>query len=335
MLEQMRNISGVFSKTLLVVIALSFAIYFGTTQFGSQGPEGALVARVNDEAIPAKKFAMGVKNQSEMLQQFGQNNLSKEMEQVVEGQVLQRLINNALFAQAAYQLGLRVPDVELAQEIRQNPAFRKDGKFSESFYLGQFKSFYERQYGTDFEYDLRQDLLAEKLRNILESSSLVSQREVQNFLLLQGTELKIRKLTAPLPSQGAAQAEAAKKTVQEWIAVRKEKKPTDTLVRTHGLKEEETPFQSLLQLQAAFGREDSLAILQCLLALQPGEICDQPFRTANAMVGIELVERKDSPADPEKLQAMTRQLSQGVKSQTLSGVADLLTKKATIVTYIK
>ncbi|HCU26012.1 MAG TPA: hypothetical protein DF383_13425 [Deltaproteobacteria bacterium] len=334
MLEQMRNISGLFSKTLLAVIALSFVIYFGTRQFGRQGPEGALIAKVNDEGIPAKKFAMGVKNQNEMLQQFGQN-ISKEMEQVLEGQVLQRLINNTLFAQAAYRLGLRVPDVELAQEIRQNPAFRKEGKFNENFYLSQFKPFYERQYGSDYEYDLRQDLLAEKLRNVLTNSSLVSRQEVQNFLLLQGTELKINKLAVPLTGQDAEQVEAAKKTVQEWIAARHDKKASAALLKSHNLKEEEMPLQSLLQVQAAFGREDSLLILQCLLALQPGETCDQPFRVKDAMLGVELVQRKDNPIDPEKIESMTHQLSQGVQNQTLSGFADQLTRKASIVTYLK
>ncbi|HEX5033475.1 MAG TPA: SurA N-terminal domain-containing protein, partial [bacterium] len=125
MLEQMRNLSSVFSKTLLGVIALSFILFYGySTINNSNQAGGALIAKVNGENIPAAKFFQGVENQTEMIQQFNQGNpVGPDMRQMIESQVLQRLIQNSLMAQAAHKMGLRVPDQELGQEIRQNPTF--------------------------------------------------------------------------------------------------------------------------------------------------------------------------------------------------------------------
>ncbi|MFO1464530.1 MAG: SurA N-terminal domain-containing protein [bacterium] len=336
MLEQMRNLSSVFSKTLLGIIALSFILFYGySTISRKSGQGGALIAKVNDQGLPAAKFAQGVQNQTAMMEQFGQKNLSPEMQQMLENQVLQRLITNTLFAQAAYRLGLRVPDVELAQEIRQNPNFRKDGRFNESFYLDQFKPWYERQNGSDFEFDLRQDLLADKLKKVIENAAVVSQQEVETQALLQNTQLKLQKLTIPLQPQGGGKSlDEAKQLAKQWIAAKQEKKPTEELLKAQGLKEEGGEAQTLVQLQGSLGREDSLPILTCLLALQPGETCAEPFQVQDTLVAVQLIERKDAAMDAEKLQAMKGQLEMGQRSQLLSGVADLLTKQATIHTYL-
>src|SRR5262249_4497112 len=165
MLEQMRNVSSVFSKTLLGLIALSFILFYGYGSISRRSGQGhALIAKVNDEGIPVLKFNTQVRNQNALLEQFGQNKATPEMQQMLENQVLQRMISNTLLSQAAYRLGLRVPDTELADEIRKNPNFQKDGVFDEELYLKRWVPYYEHESGSDFEYDLRQDLLADKLR---------------------------------------------------------------------------------------------------------------------------------------------------------------------------
>jgi len=270
-----------------------------------------------------------------MLKQFGQNEVTPEIQQMLENQVMQRLIGSALLSQAAYNLGLRVPDIELANEIRQNPNFRKDGKFNESFYLNQFKPWYERQNGSDFEYDLRQDLLSDKLRKALDSAAVVSKQEIETQLLLQNTQLKVKKITIALKPQAEGKSlEEGKKIAQEWISAKKDKKPTEEWLKAQNLKEEATEDQSLIQLQGIFGREDSLPILTCLLALNPGEVCESPFQVKDNLIAVELVERKNPSLDAAQTDAMAKQLEMGQKSQILSGVIDLLTKQAKIQTYV-
>ena len=334
MLEQMRNLSSVFSKGVLGLIALSFILFYGYSSISNRNGS-ALIAKVNGQGVPAAKFSQGVENQLEMLEQFGQNKLAPEMRQMLENQVLQRLIANTLMAQGAYSLGLRVPDVELAQEIRKNPNFQKDGRFNEGFYLKTFKPWYQGQNGSDFEFDLRQDLLADKLRKVLDSAALVSDQEVETQSLLQNTQLKLVKISIPLqPQPGGKTLDEAKNLAKDWIAAKQEKKPTEALLQAQGFKEEATEAQSLVQLQGIFGREDSLLVLGCLLALKPGEVCEGPFQIKDTLVAVALVERKDSPVDAQTSQAMTQQLQMGQKSQLLSGVVDLLTKQAKIQTFL-
>jgi len=337
MLEQMRNLSSVFSKTLLGVIALSFILFYGYSTISRRTSQGgnALIAKVNDQSLPAAKFSQGVQNQTAMMEQFGQKNMTPEMKQMMEHQVLQRLITNTLFAQAAYRLGLRVTDQELADEIRKNPNFRQDGHFNENFYLNQFKPWYERENGSDFEFDLRQDLLADKLKNLIEKTAVVSQQEVETEAFLQNTQLKLKKLSIPLQPQGGGKnLDEAKKLAQEWISAKQAGKPTDEMLKALGLKEEDGEDQTLVQLQGSLGQEDSLPILNCLLGLKPGEVCASPFQIRDNLVAVQLVERKDSPLDDAKLQAMKSQIEMGQRSQLLTGVADLLTKQATIHTYL-
>ncbi|HKY61876.1 MAG TPA: SurA N-terminal domain-containing protein [bacterium] len=336
MLEQMRNLSSVFSKTLLGVIALSFILFYGySTIDNSNQVGGALIAKVNGENIPAAKFFQGVENQTEMIQQFNQGNpVGPDMRQMIESQVLQRLIQNSLMAQAAHKMGLRVPDQELGQEIRLNPTFQKDGRFNRDFYLNQFLPFYEKTFGSNFEYDFRQDLLAEKLRKVVENSAVVAQAEVESQLKVQNTLLKLRQLSLPVQGPGALPTAEARKLALDWIAARKENKPVEALLAPRSLKETETEAQNLVQLQAGFGREDSLVILQCLLALKPGEVCEQPIQVGSNLLAFQLLERSDRPVDATARQTAAQQLEMGQKSQLMGGFLDQLTRKAKIQTYL-
>src|SRR5262249_30755982 len=161
-----------------------------------------------------------------------------------------------------------------------NPNFQKDGVFDEELYLKRWVPYYEHESGSDFEYDLRQDLLADKLRKVLESAAVVSHGEVDAQMALENASLKLTQLTIPLQGPGSNNGmalEDAKKVVQEWISNKNAKKSSEELLKAHGLKEENTEAQSLLQLEGVFGREDSLPILDCLLSLKPAQCCAIPF----------------------------------------------------------
>ena len=74
---------------------------------------------------------------------------------------------SAVPLQEATKLGLHITDVELANTIRRTPSFQRDGRFDEQFYIKQFKPYYERTNGQNFEYSLREDLLRIKFRQVL------------------------------------------------------------------------------------------------------------------------------------------------------------------------
>ncbi len=337
MLEELRKHSrSIFSKLIFGAIALIFALYFGFS-FRDQPPGGpaAPIAKVNGEAIPLGELSQGTQNQMKLLEQFNPGKIPNETVQVVESQVLQRLIADALFAQAGYRLGLRVPDVELASEIRKNPAFQREGAFSESFYLDQFKPYYERQYGEDYEYSLKEELLADKLKDAIEASALVSDQQVGDLATLDKTQLNVRKLSVAVKDEkGEKTVEHARKLTQDWIAAKKSGSPLTLPKNDPLVLEEETGLKPLIELQILFGREDSLTALQCLLEIKPGEVCDQPFQIGDQLVAMQLVERKEAAPAPEKIGQLRDQLKQAKKLQLLTAVKDLLTQDAKIETFL-
>ncbi len=342
MLELLRKDASKFlSKILLGFIVFVFILYFGYN-FASRrrgggiggNPAGVPVATVNGMHITAGAFHQDVENQMSIYNQFGQGQVPPDTQKMVEGQILQRLIHNELFAQAAYQLGLRVTDLEMATDIRSNRSFQKDGQFNEAFYLDQFKPFYEKNYGQDYEYALRQELLGEKLQNVLEKTAVVSQQQIEDHQLLQNTKLKVLKLEVSLKDLGTEKPqEKAAELAKEWIGHKKSGQSNQELLKNAALKEENLDLKSLYELEMIFGKEDSLPVILCLIELKPGQICEEPFRIGNNMVAVELLERQEGkPTSPEDLN-MAKQLTQAKKNQILTAASDLLLQKAKIETY--
>ncbi len=337
MLESLRKHSKSWmTKLIFGTIALAFVLYFGFSfNAGPPGGPAAPVAKVNGEAIPFGAFSQLVQGQTAMLEQFNPGKVSPDTIKVVETQVLQGLIGKVLLAQEAHRLGLRVTDIELANEIRGNPTFQKDGSFSESFYLDQFKPYYERQNGEDYEEVLRKDLLVDKLRMALESAAVFSQNQVKTLGKLTETQLNLRQLTVPLSTEaGKNSREVAMEIAKEWIASGKTPE-TQPDAKTPPHKVEEIGMKPLAQLQLALGREDSLPVLECLLQLTPGKKCETPFLVGKSVVAVELIERKNPVPVSETEAALAQQLAQGRKNQILSAVQDMLTAEAKIETFLQ
>lgn len=324
-----------FSKILLGAIALIFALYFGFTGGGTPGGGTAPIAKVNGQNIPSGRFAQEVENQANFYRQLGQDKASQDFRKVLEAQALQRLILGTLFAQEAHKLGLRITDVELADAIRSNPTFRRNGVFDENFYLKKFKPYYQRQNGQDFEYTLREDLLSQRFREVLEKATVVSDRQVANAILVGDIKLNSLRLEIPLGTgEGDFSPEEAKKIAEEWINAKKENKSTKSILKDNELKESETGLKSLLILQSYFGKEDSLPILNCLLKIEPKQVCDQPHKSGQNLLALALMEREDTKPEEEKIFNMNRQISAAQKNQIFTGVSDLLIRQAKIETFV-
>ncbi len=336
MLETLRkNASGWFAKILLGGIALIFALYFGFSGGGGP-PQGgtAPIAKVNGQNIPSGLFNQTVANQIEVYQKFGVANQTPELQQVIQSQVLQRLIQETLFAQEATRLGLHVTDVELANAIRNNPSFQRDGRFDETFYLKQFKPYFERQNGENFEYSLREDLLVERFRQVLGNAIVVSQNQVKAAEKISQTQLKFLQLAVPFGTDGETKSqEEAKKLVQDWIQARQTQQPTEKLLKDNGLSEEEVGPKPLKNVSATFGTAEGSNMVACLLAQGIQKVCPQAFTVNNKVIAVELqnIEEKVTEAAPTD---MVDQMTRAKEAQLMTGVTDLLTRGSKIETYL-
>ncbi|MDP5212964.1 SurA N-terminal domain-containing protein [Pseudoalteromonas tunicata] len=139
MLEKIREGSqGLTAKIILGLVILSFALA-GIGSYLGQTTEKP-VAVVNGQKISQTTFARAYENErSRLEQQFGEyfNQIASDptyMARVREG-VIDRLVQQELQTQLANELGLRISDEAIKEEIRTLPYFNIGGQFSNDRYL--------------------------------------------------------------------------------------------------------------------------------------------------------------------------------------------------------
>jgi len=139
MLERIREGSqGVTAKIVLGLVILSFALAGIGSYLGS--PSDQPVAVVNGQKISQTTFSRAYENErSRLEQQFGEyfTQISSDPSYMarVRDNVVERLVQQELQTQLANDLGLRVSDKALKDEIRGLPYFQIGGQFSNDRYI--------------------------------------------------------------------------------------------------------------------------------------------------------------------------------------------------------
>lgn len=205
------------SLTFIAALALLFALQWGPGSKGlSSGKmtEKDAVATVNGTPIPLRDFAIEYLTQAEqyrrqgvpteMLKQFG-----------IHKQVLDRMVNLELLAQAAEKKGLSASDDDLLKVLTEAERFQKDGKFDHDSYVDFIRS--ENTTEVKFEDKLRRQLAAQRLVQLVESSAVVSPEEVKSKYLKEGDAAKIS-FVRFAPTMFADKVGAAKPAeLAEWV----------------------------------------------------------------------------------------------------------------------
>ncbi|MBI4374159.1 MAG: SurA N-terminal domain-containing protein [Deltaproteobacteria bacterium] len=168
MLHIMRKRAGSWViKGVLLLIVLSFALFFGYTQFdeGGLGREEAIV-RVGKEVISRQKLEMLFEESVSRMKESFKEGMPKETEQFYRQNLTEQLISQELAFLYARRLGLDTSDKALAREIQGNPNFLKNGLFDLQTYHDRWLPYYRRTYGEEFEEALRRDLTRQKLLQV-------------------------------------------------------------------------------------------------------------------------------------------------------------------------
>ena len=214
-------------------LAVLFALQWGP---GSQGcdvgrlPERETAATVNGQPIPLREFAREYFQQAE---QFRRQGVPAEMLKQfgIDKQVLDRLVNAELLAQAAEKKGVAADNQDLAKLLREAPAFQKDGKFDKDTY-SQFVREYEGSTEIQFEDKLRRQLSAQRLLQLVESSVAVSDDEVKAKYLKDGDSARATfvrfvptmfadQVKPPKPGEAEAWAKANEKAISDYYEANK------------------------------------------------------------------------------------------------------------------
>ena len=197
MLDKMREGSqGVAAKIVLVVIILSFALAGVSSYLG--GSNVAVAVLVNDQEISQQSVEQAYQNERARLQeqygeQFEMLAANPNFAQQVRAQATQGLISEALIKQAIDEMGLRVGDEQIKNEIRNMPEFQLDGKFNNEQYLAMLRraSYTPAQ----FSQSLKSDLARRQLLQMLVGSEFVLPTEVDTANTLQAQQRVAKVLT--------------------------------------------------------------------------------------------------------------------------------------------
>lgn len=190
-LEPRKVVSLLFIIAIAVVFTLSFGP--GSTGFGAKNPDAApsAAAVVNEKEIPLLEFRREYAGQLQYLR--GQGNPISEATARQFGlpqQVLDRMVNTELLAQAAEQRGLRASDSEVLSILQQSQAFQKDGQFDYATYQRVLRDYY-RQTPADYEEKLRRQLTAQKMIQMVQSGAVVSEDEVRARFEKDGNQARL------------------------------------------------------------------------------------------------------------------------------------------------
>ncbi|WP_257456213.1 peptidylprolyl isomerase [Archangium lipolyticum] len=222
----------VLSLLFIIAIAVVFTLQFGpgsngfaTGQPGVEAPSAAAV--VNGREIPVQQFLREYSGQIQYLRQQGSPVTEAVARQFgLPQQVLERMVNTELLAQAAERHGLRASDEELLRILQRSPEFQKDGQFDYATYQAVLRDYF-RQTPADYEEDLRKRLTAQKMLEMVQSGAVVSDDEVRTRFEKEGNQARIvfarflptmyaDKVPAPTAADLNTFKQAHEKEIQEY-----------------------------------------------------------------------------------------------------------------------
>jgi|GEM_PF-2051886 peptidyl-prolyl cis-trans isomerase D len=187
---------------LVVVFLVGFAYSFGGARSARNENSPAVV---NGEAVDERSLSRAMQaREDELHSRFGAE-VPKPALNRARREMLDAMIEDLLATQGARSLKVAVSDDEVAQTIQSFPEFRgQDGRFSPQAY--QMFLSQQAQEGNPPEAvvdNIRQRLLASKLRLIFSSNSQVGEQEIKEALALACRRVKAEAVLLSFKAYGA------------------------------------------------------------------------------------------------------------------------------------
>jgi peptidyl-prolyl cis-trans isomerase D len=168
-------------KAILWLIILAFigTIFYSWGMGGASSSGGGVIATVQGDKIYQGEYDRTFNNLVDFYRQQFRNQFSDEMIKKLDlkTQALEALIQKKLLLQEAEKQNLRVSDTELISHIQGLQVFQSEKKFSEQSYRNYLQ--FQRVTPGQFEDNQRENLVLTKLEKLFETSSKVSQSEIQ------------------------------------------------------------------------------------------------------------------------------------------------------------
>jgi len=178
-----RNKNSVLIWAILGVVVFVF-VFWGVEAVVT-GPAVTAVATVGDTAIEPLEVQRAERNLVQAYRNAYKDQLTPEVRKSLNlrQQALEGLIDRAVLAEQASELGIRIGDNELRDVILGNPNFQRDGRFDKDLYVRALR--YSRLTPAEYEESRRGDLAIQRLEQLVEDGVMVGANEVRDAVIAQ------------------------------------------------------------------------------------------------------------------------------------------------------
>lgn len=166
MLKVMRKHAKYFYVLFFIVI-ITF-VFWGVGTVDKTGVI-EIAAEVGPYKILADDYIAAYERTVRFYREIYKDSFSEEMQKELKKKVLESMVDDKVLLIAAKDAGIVVSDEELQDSIAKEPAFQKDGVFNHDIYINRLML--NRITPEYYENMKRQELITEKMRRLIESST--------------------------------------------------------------------------------------------------------------------------------------------------------------------
>jgi len=210
MLQKIRDkTTGWVAAVFLAVIAVVF-VFWG---IDFQSNANTYAVKVNGESVPVQTVQRAWQQRLSQLQQMLRDEIPADLLRSQQSAMLDQFAQQTLLEQRAQKLGYQVSDEALANRVREIPQFHADGRFSSDRYNAVLRS--AGLTTTQFEADLRTELLITQVHEAIVDSAFVLPYELERRYLLERQEREVDYVLIPA-SAFANQVQVTDEQIQAW-----------------------------------------------------------------------------------------------------------------------
>lgn len=189
------KVMGVMGWILLGILFIAFA-FFGLNSY-LQSNATNYIAKVNDVEITPRQYQSAYTLVQSKLQQalgaaFDPNRID---ESLIRDSAINRLVNEELVIQAAESEGFSASDQQVAESIRSEQSFQKDGVFSKERYTQILR--YQGLSPSEFEWRLKRDIMASQLKAGIALTAGGTEQDLREAYRLEGQQRRFNHLLIP------------------------------------------------------------------------------------------------------------------------------------------
>jgi peptidyl-prolyl cis-trans isomerase D len=192
--ENLRHLKWVLVAVVLSFILTIFAVWGGGIggRNTADRERDSWAARVGDQIIGVQAFQQEARNMEYTYRQILGSQFEQQRPFLRLGQAaVNRLVDQELLSREAADAGLKVSEQEVAEAIMKNPSFQQNGVFIGRERYEQLFRANEARF-EDFERQIRQGLLLDKLRSVVEDSATVSDAELREAYTRQNEKASVQ-----------------------------------------------------------------------------------------------------------------------------------------------